>query len=52
MAPRRALQLVPVWQAKKAVAEKKAAEEAEKVRPPHTEWMRSPSHCERRVLMR
>ena len=32
------LQLVLVWQAKKAVAEKKAAEEAEKVRSsPH--WM-------------
>ena len=32
------LQLVVVWQAKKAVAEKKAAEEAEKVRSsPH--WM-------------
>ena len=47
------LQLVVVWQAKKAVAEKKAAEEAaEKVRSSHTEWMRSPSHCERRVLMR
>jgi hypothetical protein len=30
------LQLVVVWQAKKAVAEKKAAEEAEKVRSsPH-----------------
>jgi hypothetical protein len=43
------LQLVVVWQAKKAVAEKEAAEEAaEKVR---SSWMRSPSHCERHVPM-
>ncbi len=43
-----------VWQAKKAAAEKKAAEKkaAEKAQVrSHTGWMRSPSHCERHVLM-
>jgi hypothetical protein len=36
------LQLVLVWQAKKAAAEKKAAEEAEKV-PSSPHWMRTVS---------
>jgi hypothetical protein len=54
--PRRALQFCSsglVWQAKQAVAEKKAAEDAEKV-PflPRTGCIRSPSHCERHALIR
>ena len=46
------LQLGLVWQAKMAVANKKAAEEAAQVPSSHTGCIRSPSHCERRVLMR
>jgi hypothetical protein len=45
------LQLVLVWQAKKAVANKKAAEEAAQVLSSQTGCIRSPSHCERRVLI-
>jgi hypothetical protein len=44
------LQLALVWQAKQAVANKKAAEEAVQVRP-HKGCIRSPSHCERHVLI-
>ena len=45
------LQLVLVWQAKKAVAKKEAAEEAAQVPSSQTGCIRSPSHCERRVLI-
>ena len=41
------LQLGLVWQAKQAVAAKKAAEEAAQVPSSQTGCIRSPSHCER-----